>query len=277
MPAGARRYAPNAGWPLARTGTRSNLRPAPNRLSQKRATGSRPSYSSGIGGIDTKTSSVSRATSASRSADSYALTNFATIASSAGEPEAGGGSPAAGGRLRSRLARARLSALVTDSTVESSRPATSLAWNPRTSRKMSTASWRGGSTCNAVMKAREMDSVCSYRASGPGGTPGTPSRRASGNGSSQTTSPSRVGSGGSTPGMFHSLAGGRQRVLEGVLGVLEGPQHPVAVHLQLPAVRLGQLPERVAIPGPRPCDQVGCHQHHPNLTFLRLLVPRTPW
>ena len=39
-----------------------------------------------------KTSSVSRATSASRSADSHALTNFATIASSAGEPAAGGGS-----------------------------------------------------------------------------------------------------------------------------------------------------------------------------------------
>ena len=26
---GARRYAPNAGWPLARVGTRSNLRPEP--------------------------------------------------------------------------------------------------------------------------------------------------------------------------------------------------------------------------------------------------------
>ena len=46
-----------------------------------------------------KTSSVSRATSASRSADSHARTNFATSASSAGEPEAGGGSPAAGRRL----------------------------------------------------------------------------------------------------------------------------------------------------------------------------------
>src|SRR5881394_3840410 len=37
-----------------------------------------------------KTSSVSRATSASRSADSHALANVATIESSAGEPAAGG-------------------------------------------------------------------------------------------------------------------------------------------------------------------------------------------
>src|SRR5260370_18899941 len=92
-----------------------------------------------------KTSSVRRATSASRSADSYALTNFATIASSEGE--AGGGSRSAvGGRRRCRLARARLRALLTDSTVESSMSATSFAWNPSTSRKIRTASWRGGRT-----------------------------------------------------------------------------------------------------------------------------------
>jgi hypothetical protein len=49
-----------------------------------------------------------------------------------------------------------------------------------------------------------------------------------------------------------ALPGGQQRVLEGVLGVLEGSEHPVAVHLQLSKVRLGQLPERVTVPGPRP-------------------------
>ena len=60
--------------------------------------------------------------------------------------------PAAGGsggslrRPRCRLARARLRALLTDPTVESSMSATSLAGNPRTSRKMRTASWRGGRT-----------------------------------------------------------------------------------------------------------------------------------
>jgi hypothetical protein len=42
-----------------------------------------------------------------------------------------------------------------------------------------------------------------------------------------------------------ALPGSQQRVLEGVLGVLEGSEHPVAVHLQLPAVRLGQRSERV--------------------------------
>src|SRR5207344_2854362 len=76
---------------LARVGTRSNLRPAPNWRAQYRATRSRPSYPNGSGGIAMKTSSVSRATSASRSADSHARANMATIASSAGEPAAGGG------------------------------------------------------------------------------------------------------------------------------------------------------------------------------------------
>src|SRR5258707_8840484 len=81
-------------------------------LAQKRATTSRPSYSKGIGGIEMKTSSVRRATTASRSADSYALTNFATIASSEGESGAGGGSRSADdGLRRCRPARARLRAL----------------------------------------------------------------------------------------------------------------------------------------------------------------------
>src|SRR5260370_172151 len=81
-------------------------------LAQKRATRSRPSYSKGIGGIEMKTSSVRRATNASRSADSHALTNLATIASSEGASEAGGGSRSAFGALRRcKLARARIGAL----------------------------------------------------------------------------------------------------------------------------------------------------------------------
>jgi carboxymethylenebutenolidase len=154
--------AVRAGWPLARVGTRSNRRPEPNRLATKLTTASRPAYSKGIGGIDTNASSVRRATSASRSADCHALTNLVTIASSEGDPAAGGGSrPSPGGSWRRRLARARLRAPLTDSTVASSMPATSLAWKPRTSRRMSTATWRGGSTCRAVTKASEMDSACS--------------------------------------------------------------------------------------------------------------------
>lgn len=50
------------------------------------------------------------------------------------------------GRRRCRPALARLRALSTDSTVASGMAATPWAWNPRTSRRMSTASWRGGRT-----------------------------------------------------------------------------------------------------------------------------------
>ena len=69
-----------------------------------------------------------------------ALTNFATRACSAGEPGPGGdASPPRGGRRRCNVARARLRALLTDSTDESSMSATSFAWYPSTSRRMSTA------------------------------------------------------------------------------------------------------------------------------------------
>ncbi len=36
---------------------------------------------------------------------------------------------------------------------------------------------------------------------------------------------------------------------QGVLSILEGSEHPVAVHLELSAIWLGQLSERLAIPG----------------------------
>ena len=117
-----------------------------------------------------------------------------------------------------------------------------------------------------------------------------------------------VGSGGSTAGMSHSLAGrrladrtrvqaavggdpvepgadrgaslepsealpgGQQRLLQGVLGVLERAEHPVAVHLQLSTVGLGQLAERVAVAGPRPGDQVGRHTLPPSVTCRAPLV-----
>ena len=35
---------------------------------------------------------------------------------------------------------------------------------------------------------------------------------------------------------FEALPGGQQRVLQGVLGVLEGSEHPIAVHLELSTV-----------------------------------------
>ena len=57
-----------------------------------------------------------------------------------------------------------------------------------------------------------------------------------------------------------ALPCGHQRLLEDVLGVLEGSEHPVAVHLELPAVRLDQLLERLAVPGARPVDKVARHR-----------------
>src|SRR5207248_1038680 len=48
-----------------------------------------------------------------------------------------------------------------------------------------------------------------------------------------------------------ALPSGQQGVLEGVFGVLEGSENPVAVHLQLSPVRLGELtPARNASPSP---------------------------
>src|SRR5437763_1438584 len=134
---------------------------------QKRPTTSRPWYSSGSGGMDMKTSSVSRATSASTSAVSHARTKPATIAFSVGEAGAGG------------------------------------------------------------------DRV------GPGAERGA------------AVEPAET-----SPGCHHG-------VLQRVLGVLERAEHPVAVHLQLTAVRLGQRLERVVVPGPRPADQVCFHPRPP--------------
>ena len=48
-------------------------------------------------------------------------------------------------------------------------------------------------------------------------------------------------------------------VLQDILGILERTEHPVAVHLQLAAVRLGQFAERFAVAGLRLDQQVACH------------------
>ena len=46
------------------------------------------------------------------------------------------------------------------------------------------------------------------------------------------------------------------RFLHGVVHLAHRAEHPVAVHVQLPAMWLGQLPERLAVPGPRPRHQL---------------------
>src|ERR1017187_1535494 len=63
---GSRTYMPNAGWPLALVATSRNVLPGRKTTSvRNRATSSRPWYSSGIGGMVSKTSSTSRATRSS--------------------------------------------------------------------------------------------------------------------------------------------------------------------------------------------------------------------
>ena len=123
--------------------------------------------------------------------------------------ESGGGGGRGRGRRppAARPVRARLRALVTDSTVESSMPATSFAGNPRTSRRMSTAT---GGVAGPRGRSRTPAKRTRSAHNGPpgaSGTSGTPARQASGNGSSQTTSPSRVGYGGSTPDTCHAWPG----------------------------------------------------------------------
>ena len=55
-----------------------------------------------------------------------------------------------------------------------------------------------------------------------------------------------------------TLPCGQERLLQDLLGVVEGAQHSVAVRSKLPAVRLGQILERVAVPSPRLRDQFLC-------------------
>ena len=74
-----------------------------------------------------------------------------------------------------------------------------------------------------------------------------------------------------------ALPGGQQRVLQGVLGVLERSEHPVAVHLQLPPVRLGQLAERVAVAGPRPRRSGRLSPLARRLPLLHRAAPPSPY
>src|SRR5215467_227434 len=155
------------------------------------------------------------------------------------EPGAGGGGspcPPGGGPWCS-VARARLSALVTESSVLPRIWAASPAVNPRTSRKISTARWRGGRRCTAAMNASEIDSRASYRASagglGRGGPPrgwhspaparGSPRVQAAGGDHPVQPSAER----GAPLETGQALPGRQQRILQRVLGVVDRTQEPV--------------------------------------------------
>ena len=212
-------------------------------------------------------------------------------------------------RRRCRPARARLSALVTDSTVESSMSATSLrveaedvaqdehgelARRQQLQRGHERQRDRLGLLVAGLGAERHADRVVEEGV-GIGLEPRRPRRAGSaravrlrgrptpwpGVGAADAQRVEAPVGGDPVEPRAHrraalepveALPGGQQRVLQRVLGVLERAEHPVAVHLQLPAVRLGQRAERLAVAGPRPGDQLGRHQLHVRVTSLRRIA-----
>ena len=118
----------------------------------------RPAYSSGAGGIVSRASAVSSATTPVDVAGLERLGEARVdraLRARAGQRRL---VARTGGRGRSR---ARCSALVTDASVSSSISATSAARKPSTSRRTSTARWRGGRRCSATMNASPIASRAS--------------------------------------------------------------------------------------------------------------------
>ena len=237
-----------------------------------------------------KTSPVSRATSASRSADSHARANLATIASSAGEPAAGGGWSAgsrllpaleagagsfkgAVGRFEGHLQHAGHLAGVEAEDVAQDEDG-DLAWRQqlqgghegqRDGFGLLVAGLRPGRHVDGtleegVRKRLQPDGLVARgrherfvlrHVPLPGRAPARCAARVEAPVGGDLVQP------GAQRGAFlgepaDALPGGQHRLLDGVLGVGEGSEHPVAVHLQLPPVRPGQLPERLAVSGPCP-------------------------
>ncbi len=109
------------------------------------------------------TSSASRLTTPLTSPDAYAvgeLPDQFPLGRRAWARAAAHG-PRAPAARRARVARARLSALATESVVAWRMPAVSARLKPSTSHSTTTARWRGGSSCSAVMNASEIASVAS--------------------------------------------------------------------------------------------------------------------
>ena len=230
-----------------------------------------------------KTSSVSRATSESRSADSYARTNFATISSSgraSGRSAAAGSVLQAGARPLERavdrldgraqhvghLARAEPEDVAQDQDGElaGGQDLQGGHEGQRDGLGRLVAGLRSGRHVHRALEERVGIGLEPHDLAEPGRRgrfhPGYVPLlgRAPAGRPARVQAP--VGGDPVEPGADRgapleageALPGGQQRVLQGVLGVLQGAQHPVAVHLELAAVRLGQLAERVAVPGPRP-------------------------
>ena len=231
----------------------------------------------------------------STSPASKARVNRSTRSCSAAEPGAGaGGCRPAPGRCR-MAARARLSALVTDSSVVSEHAgrlaggeAEHVAQDehgPLPGRQQLQGGDEGqrdrlaGLVPGLRVRARvgqplEQDVRVGLAARSPrraGSARGCrqpgesgPSRAAAGRRAARSGSgwwrPGTARSGPrSAPRTRRALPGGQQRVLQRVLGVLHRPQDPVAVHLQFPLVAADELAERLPVPGTCPVDQICCH------------------
>ena len=219
-----------------------------------------------------KTSPVSRATSASRSADSQARANLATIASSAGEPAAGGGWwPAAAGCRALEAGAGSLEGA-----------------GDRSGGHLQHLGHLAGPESEDVAQDQDCDLARRQQLQGShegqrdgfglliaGLRPGRPAEGTGEEGVRKRLQPDGLiprdrlelrhvllpGLGaarrparvqapvrgdlvqpGAQPGRAFlsepadALPGGQHRLLDGVLGVGEGSEHPVAVHLQLPPV-----------------------------------------
>ena len=138
--------APEAGCVLARVGM-SVRRLLLCRLAIARRSAAIavcPWYSSGDGGMLYHALSASSATTESMSSATQASAKRRTSSRSPSESGSGARCRGCAPCSWSIVERARLSAPLTESSLESSMPATSAAWKPSTSRSNSAARWRRG-------------------------------------------------------------------------------------------------------------------------------------
>ena len=195
------------------------------------------------------------------------------------------------GRCSCIVARARCRALFAAATLVSSSAAVSLAGQPSTSRAISAARWRGGSTCSAARNASSIVSRSTTTASGSSSLGATSSSSRSGYGCSHGTSANEsqrgqapraapqqveadvrrdaVQPGAEQRAAVEAVAAAprpQERLLHRVLGLVERREHPVAVDVQLAAVPLGELGERGSSLGRRsrviaPSCATSCRTH----------------
>ncbi len=136
------------------------------------------------------------------------------------------------------MARARCSALLTDAVVVSSSEATSSAFQRSTSRRISTARWRGGRCCSAATNASRTDSRATAISAG---SPASGSTRSSTIGSSQVSSPRVRTSDAST---------GSHAVADRSIGRARRPRVSIVVRQTFVAIRYShdRTPERPSNP-----------------------------